>query len=120
MFQMKSEKQMDITFKKRISTNQTLVSPMLFVPFLENAFKHSGVELFGDNFIKIVLKQTDSNIELVIKNSFPNDIISKDKQGGIGLKNVRKRLGILYPNRHKLTILQEDAFFIKLILYTHE
>ena len=94
-----------------------MVAPMLFVPFVENAFKHSRVEDLDMGWIKINLSADDSKIRFEVSNSLPDRGYTKDKSGGIGLENVRRRLELLYPKRHLLQIEQlEDRFEIKLVL----
>lgn len=80
------------------------VTPLLFVPFVENAFKHSKIEDLKNGFINVSLKTKNKNIELVIENSIPNVAFKKDKVGGVGLPNTIQRLELLYPNKHELNI----------------
>ena len=97
------------------------VAPMLFVPFVENAFKHSRVEDLEKGWIKISLKADDSTIRFQVSNSVPEGGYTKDKSGGIGLENVRRRLELLSPGRHKLEINQKpDRFEVSLVLDLNE
>ncbi|MEM9544322.1 MAG: sensor histidine kinase [Bacteroidota bacterium] len=89
------------------------VSPLLFVILLENAFKH-GIEPAGDNsMLHISLKEQMRIIHFECLNSKPKD--SSYKSGGIGLSNLKKRLEIVYPDRHALHI-EEDACIYKATL----
>jgi len=81
-----------------------MVAPLLFVPFVENAFKHSKIEDLKNGFINVSLKTKNKNIEFVIENSIPNVAFKKDKVGGVGLPNTIQRLELLYPNKHELNI----------------
>ncbi len=89
--------------------------PLLFIPFIENAFKH-GVSAVGSSFIDIALGVEDGMITFISANS----VSGKNSDGpqvasGIGLDNVRKRLALLYPGRHDLRIdNQETVFTVKL------
>ena len=91
---------------------------MLFIPFVENAFKHSYIERGQDSFIHIEINTIDENkIIFIVKNNMPKQEIVKDTAGGIGLLNVKKRLSILYPEKHSLNIYQdEDIYGIKLTI----
>jgi len=80
------------------------VAPLLLIPFVENAFKHSKIEDIKNGFINISLKTSNQQIEFSIENSIPNTVFKKDKVGGIGLPNTKKRLELLYPNKHELKI----------------
>ncbi len=93
--------------------------PLLFIPFIENAFKH-GVSYQGNSFIEVSLKQEGSLITFVARNSV-NTAADGGPQAapGIGLENVRKRLALLYPGRHELTIEEKESLFtVKLVLKT--
>lgn len=80
------------------------VAPLLFIPFVENAFKHSIIEDLKNGFINISLKTNNEHLEFYIENSIPNAVFKKDKIGGIGLPNTIQRLELLYPNKHELNI----------------
>ena len=113
----KSSKPYNITTNYNMSDNNVLVSPMLFIPFVENAFKHGYIEKHGDSFISIVVEANSDTIELVVENSVSAEHINKDDVGGIGLDNVKKRLTILYPEKHELRIQESpQSFKVKLKL----
>lgn len=114
LFKLKSSKNFNISFEKRIVDPHIMVAPMLFIPYIENAFKHSGIEKGGTNFIAITLIQTNNFIEFSVENSIQVTPASVDAQGGIGLPNVRKRLEILYPEMHELEIKTSDTFNVSL------
>ncbi len=79
---------------------------------MENAFKHSKIESLKDGFIKISLKIKEKEILFTSKNSKPKEQFTKDKVGGVGLINTKKRLELLYPdNQHSLTINDADNIF---------
>lgn len=91
------------------------IAPLLFIPFVENAFKHSNVENTETGWVKIHLSCTDDKINFEISNSIPNVSFTKDRQGGIGLRNVQRQLQLMYPNRHSLQILEtKETFFVQL------
>lgn len=95
------------------------VAPMLFIPFIENSFKHSKIENTEKSWIDIRLFYKDNKIDLRVNNSIPQGTFTKDETGGIGLANVRKRLQLLYPDKHELTIREEnDSFNVHLIIHT--
>lgn len=87
------------------------IAPMLLVPFVENAFKHSKIEDLNNGWIKIDLRTSDRQIEFVVENSLPAHNVAKDAVGGIGLHNVRRQLELLYPERHLLEISEKDGVF---------
>jgi len=87
------------------------VPPLLFIPFVENAFKHSKIEDLENGFIIISLKTSHKYLEFSIENSIPSVVFKKDKLGGIGLPNTKKRLDILYPNKHLLNISDNEKVY---------
>jgi len=90
--------------------NGYAIEPMLLIPLVENAFKH-GVATGKNQFISVVLTTANDTLYLCVKNSFVKDGSSKDSNSGIGLNNLRARLDLLYPQRHKLTIEKDfDTF----------
>jgi two-component system LytT family sensor kinase len=85
------------------------LAPMIFLPFVENAFKH-GVSATQQSHIDIVILQSGKVLELTVKNSIINDnSISLDSNSGIGLVNTRRRLDLLYPGKYKLDIEELNA-----------
>jgi len=94
-------KKIEIDFQQNIEQTTTQVPPLLFIILLENAFKH-GVESLVDNaVIHIELKENESEIFFSIKNNFDAEELSKT--AGIGLKNLKDRLNLLYPNAYRFT-----------------
>lgn len=82
------------------------IAPLLFIPFLENSFKHGlNTQLVG-GFVDIHLAVTNTAVNFSISNSKGQAIVRPDGRpsGGIGLENVRRRLNLLYPDRHKLVV----------------
>ena len=87
------------------------IEPMLLIPFVENAFKH-GVGMVIDPTIDIDLKISENALSFSVKNKIaPETAIEKDSSSGIGLKNVQRRLELLYPNAHELIIKKENGWF---------
>jgi two-component system LytT family sensor kinase len=87
------------------------IEPMLLIPFVENAFKH-GVSYLEHSVIEILLEIREGILELrVFNKSFRspgNELITGE---GIGLKNVRRRLELLYPGRYELGIREESGAY---------
>ncbi len=92
--------------EKNLNYPSLEISPMLLVPFVENAFKHGDFE--GKGF---TLK-TNDNGQIVHFNlhNFKNQKMT-DAVSGIGIDNVKKRLEILYPKKHQLNITETESEF---------
>lgn len=100
----KDDVMMEFTTEGEIG--EQLISPMLFTPFLENAFKHGINKVLKDACVKVHLKVDSDHLYFRVQNTKPEfepDNITK-RQGGIGLANVRKRLELLYPGNYSLDI----------------
>jgi len=96
------------------------VAPMIFLPFVENAFKH-GISATQQSNIDINILQQEKQISLTVKNTvIKNNNVSLDTNSGIGLVNTRRRLDLLYPGRYKLdindTCIDQDFFIVHLVI----
>lgn len=77
------------------------IAPLLLVPFVENAFKH-GVSNRPEMPVTITLECSEAQLVFRVHNHISGH--QRDKTGGIGLDNVKKRLQLIYPGRHQLEI----------------
>jgi two-component system, LytTR family, sensor kinase len=81
-----------------------MIEPMLLIPFVENSFKH-GISTMNKSAIKISLEITDQQLVFEITNPIWRSLSENiEKDSGIGLKNVKRRLNLLYPHKHNLLI----------------
>jgi two-component system, LytTR family, sensor kinase len=83
--------------------------PLLFIPFIENAFKH-GITMRGRSYINIGISHSPEVLIFHCSNSIAGKR-TEDSQPGIGLDNVKKRLALLYPGKHDLIIDRYDDEF---------
>ena len=93
--------------------NQIKIPPLLFTPFIENAFKYvSNHDNGADNKInlKIRLQQEDNKLRFEVQNTVDEKILKTG--GGIGIENVKKRLNLIFPKRHDLDIFKETNQFV--------
>lgn len=109
-----------IDYKVTGSTNEILIEPLLFTTLVENAFKH-GIDYTKASTIKVHLNIEEKELNFAVSN--PMVQIKRGKSAdidtGIGLDNIKKRLELLYPDRHKLTIVEKDSIYsveLKLML----
>mgnify|MGYP005813913551 CR=1 FL=1 len=117
-----------IRYGERLNINMTVnnengdesVAPLMILPFVENAFKHGASEEIEDSWISIDLSLKHKGLTLKVENSKSNNAESEDRfayKEGIGLKNVKRRLEILYPEKHELNIHESsDSFLVVLKL----
>lgn len=108
---LKDSRGLNIELNIDRSQPELMVAPLIFIPFIENAFKHSKIEDLEKGWIKIDLSIKNGTIFFNVKNSIPETTFTKDSVGGIGLKNVKRQLELVYPDRHELLINKTDAIF---------
>jgi len=117
LFSLKSSKKYPIQLVSQIADTNTQIAPMILIPFVENAIKHSHIEKIKESFIHISLQVISELIYFKIENSIPKEGISKDRVEGIGIANVQKRLAITYPNSHELLIdVRANTFKVELTI----
>lgn len=93
------------------------IEPLLLIPFVENAFKHISHHKNQLNFIKLDLRMNNETFHFVIENSKEAIEKATEKHTGIGLNNVKRRLELLYPEKHDLQIKNSyDSFCVSLSL----
>ncbi len=104
----------DIRFDVDGEAEEHRIAPLLFIDFVENAFKHGIDKRFSDGFVHIQFTIEPTFITLQVKNSIGTDEQAeiKQKEAGIGLYNVKKRLSLLYPQKHQLEISHDEEVFI--------
>jgi two-component system LytT family sensor kinase len=117
---LRTSKSADIVIDTQIDEqlNNYQITPMLLIPFVENAFKH-GISLQHPSHIKVTLQTKGNKLYFDVHNSIyiKSDNDPEKLKSGIGLENVKQRLSLLYPGKHEL-IIRESAkeFFIHLTL----
>jgi sensor histidine kinase YesM len=85
------------------------IAPLLLIPFVENAIKHGTNTLAENAFVAIDLRVENGTLHFSCRNNFKPQPASRD--GGLGLENIRKRLQLLYPGQHILTIDHQPTLF---------
>ena len=86
-----------------------MLPPFLFIPFVENGIKH-GASSVGHSYLKLNFRITDTHLYFYCENSKP--AIKHDSIGGLGLKNIVRRLELLYPGNYLLDIKDETGKYI--------
>ncbi len=114
--QLKKEGDLNISFETNSSSSSIFITPMLFIPFFENAFKHGNLEDTKNGWLKSTLNTEGSDLTFFIENTL-RKTNTKDQKGGVGLENIRDRLKLLFPNKHQLDIdRKENTFSVNLKL----
>lgn len=106
------EEDVDIRLKVEGTAQGQTIEPMMMIPFVENAFKH-GVGMIDDPVIDILVAFDKESLRFSVKNKItPEPVESKDPSSGIGLRNVKRRLELLYPKTHQLEISETEEWFV--------
>lgn len=111
--QLRKDEQYTIDFQPDSYLRGFTIPPLLLIPFIENAFKHVSNHTDRPNSIRIGLKKHGEILELIVINTI--DGSKSQEPGGIGLKNVQRRLELLYREKHWLTVEKtSDQFSVTL------
>lgn len=118
--QLRTATSPDITVECDIkdALESSYITPMLLIPFVENAFKH-GISLQEKSWIKVSLYDSEGLVYFDVHNSIhrKGDTDPEHNHSGIGLDNVKQRLAMLYPNRHELVVRETtQEYFVHLTL----
>ena len=87
------------------------ITPLILIPFVENAFKHISHHHNARNFIEVNLSRSNGTFTFEVENSKDDHQRSTEPKGGIGLTNVKRRLELLYPGKHELEIQNSPGKF---------
>lgn len=91
------------------NVSEISLAPLLFIPFVENAFKHGDLSRTGDG-LTLTVHCGGGKVFFYCANQKGRQ--QKDAGGGIGLDNVKRRLDLLYPGKHMLSILDDGGRFV--------
>lgn len=95
----------EISFNVTGTPGDLRVAPMLFLPFIENSFKHGLQGSEKEAFVRIDFQVNEKIVTFTVENSMGHsDRIEKGKYHGSGIRNTQKRLELVYPDRHRLDI----------------
>lgn len=110
LHKMRYHKNIDIELNTSIKESGYEVKPLLFIILLENAFKH-GVENLRENaYVKVNLTNGAGQINFSVVNNFDSTSVTDSE--GIGLKNLKRRLQLVYPNKHSLSFSKADDVYL--------
>ncbi len=108
LHKIRYKKEVAIEFTQAIEEENS-VTPLLFITLLENALKH-GVESMTDRaYVKMHLKSKAGEVLFSVENNFDPSEVNKEK--GIGLENLSRRLSLIYPNKHAFSITEQEGIF---------
>ncbi len=98
-----------------------LIAPMLFLPLVENSFKHGIKGDLFETYVKIKLLSNNKETLFEIENNKgETENIEKESKGGIGIANIRHRLNLIYPEKHRFDIQESQSSFKVILKIEHE
>ncbi len=114
--QLRKDEKYSVQFNCAKDVKGFYIEPLLLIPFVENAFKHISHYNDQSNYVRVDLNRANGIFTFLVANS-KEDQLTTETQGGIGMNNVKRRLELLYPGKHELTIAESDkTFSVKLNL----
>jgi len=103
-----------LDFKVEGKVDDIQIAPLLFIPFVENAFKY-GVSAKEASLIDIRISTTNTLLSFSVTNTIAQADNTMQETTGIGMNNVKRRLQLLYPDKHALVVKQDgNHFFVHL------
>ncbi|MCW3091999.1 MAG: hypothetical protein JWP81_3068 [Ferruginibacter sp.] len=108
---LRKDESFQVNFNHPSQLNGFLIEPLLLIPFVENAFKHISHCRNRENFISIDMALSTNEFCFSVKNS--KEVVEKEvgTHNGIGLNNVKRRLELMYPGKHRLEIDNSNELF---------
>jgi len=110
LFRLRYQWPVSLSISNEARDQHLLLEPLLLLPLLENAVKHSALGTDAGAYVVMDVRQDDQYIMATVVNSKARRP-AEPGSGGIGLANIRKRLQILHPGAHALSIHETDAYF---------
>jgi two-component system LytT family sensor kinase len=111
LHQLKYERPINIILTEQNVNERVMIEPMLLIPLIENAFKYSDVGINEDACIKLEFVASEKQINIEISNTAEQGQVPASDVGGIGLRNVRRRLELSYGSGFKFEITDKGNFF---------
>lgn len=111
------DEKLDLHYSFPNQVGEVAIAPLLVLPFVENCFKHGASKMVHKPWINIKSTLQDHRFEIILMNGKKNFTSAHPNRLGTGIENVRRRLDLLYPNRHTLDIKEDqDVFIVELTI----
>jgi sensor histidine kinase YesM len=111
------DEKLDLHYSFPRDVKDTTIAPLLLLPLVENCFKHGASKMINKPWINIKSELDNQKFSITIMNGKKDHVASGQNRKGTGIENVRRRLDLLYHNRHTLEIKEDlDVFIVNLII----
>ncbi len=101
-----------VDYQEDTDNPNTPIAPLLLLPFVENSFKHGAGGTTGDVAISIQIFLRDKQLSFTVKNTVDSDADTNGSGGGIGLRNVKRQLDLLYADQYSLRMARENGLYV--------
>jgi two-component system, LytTR family, sensor kinase len=104
----------EVNFHQKGDLKNHKIAPLLLLPLIENAFKH-GVDNVQNCYIDIMLTMEEDDLEFLVRNRIISKNTEQKEDSGIGIRNIRRRLDLLYSGRYFFDIRKDEEVFSVLL-----
>jgi len=112
------DNRIQVCFCADVLNSNIQIAPLILITFIENAFKHIGFDESRENKIEMKLYTNEFGLVFTITNTKYNSVHSMEGSSGLGVANAKRRLELLYPDKHDLQIDEkENSYSVTLTLY---
>jgi two-component system sensor histidine kinase AlgZ len=113
---LRLDNQVPINFEITGNSDEVKIVPLIFITFLENAFKHGVSNSMTNAYVNISIDINGQKCTYCVENSkLPANLESTNEKSGIGLQNVSRRLDLSYPNNYDLAVTEDEKTY-KIVL----
>jgi two-component system, LytTR family, sensor kinase len=110
---------LDVDIRISGEVGERKIAPLILLPFVENCFKHGASEDLQQSWVKVTIDSHADHVVIKVENSKVENGNGAQREEGIGIQNVKRRLDLLYPGKHELKIMNgEETFLIILSIQT--
>ena len=105
---------LDIDLRITGDVGDRMIAPLILLPFVENCFKHGASENLQQSWVKVTIDSHADHVVIKVENSKSGENGVK-REEGIGITNVKRRLDLLYPDRHELKIMNGEETYLVIL-----
>jgi two-component system, LytTR family, sensor kinase len=102
---------LDVDIRVKGDLSERTIAPLILLPFVENCFKHGASENLAQSWVKITVDSYPDHLVIKVENS-KSGRNGENGHHGIGIQNVKRRLDLLYPQKHELKLINGEETFL--------
>jgi two-component system, LytTR family, sensor kinase len=106
---------LDVDIRVTGAVGDRTIAPLILLPFVENCFKHGASEDLQQSWVKVTIDSHPDHVVIKVENSKSENGNGSNREEGIGIQNVKRRLDLLYPGKHELKIINGEATFLVIL-----